>query len=285
MFFKVFRTWEKVNLAKPVLPYDSADIFADSLLISYCSFSFLILSSIAIISFYIFSKRFFLKLKGASDLRAVSLTKKAHGFAVNFLWKFKSLWWIIKFDLLKLSIVWDVCIKIMCRIWSKIVQYGKIRLCNKNKRNISFLPLINNCYCLFFLIAEHNSNPTSNKINILHSLFELYSICWKISSISFKYSIKALESLQKLKPTPSTGILFHMDTLQINKFYQYLVGDWLSHAFVLPDPESSTINILYGWSEICSQFGFFVFYRNIIKEYHFVVFYYIVTFNFWFFTY
>ena len=37
-----------------------------------------------IISFYILSERFFLKHKGLSDARVVSITKK-HGFAVHFL--------------------------------------------------------------------------------------------------------------------------------------------------------------------------------------------------------
>ena len=42
---------------------DNADIFATSLLISYCSFSSLILLSIVRISFYILSKRLLLKQK------------------------------------------------------------------------------------------------------------------------------------------------------------------------------------------------------------------------------
>ena len=46
------------------LPDDKAGIFAASLLISYCSFSSLTLSSIAMIIFYIPSKRFSLKCKG-----------------------------------------------------------------------------------------------------------------------------------------------------------------------------------------------------------------------------
>ena len=33
------------------------------------------------ISFYIFSERFFLKRKGLSDTRVVSITKKGYGFA------------------------------------------------------------------------------------------------------------------------------------------------------------------------------------------------------------
>ena len=36
------------------------------------------------IIFYILSRRFFLKLKGLSDMRAVPITKKEHGVAVHF---------------------------------------------------------------------------------------------------------------------------------------------------------------------------------------------------------
>ena len=37
------------------------------------------------ISFYILSKRFFLKREGLSDARVVSITKKGYGFAVHVL--------------------------------------------------------------------------------------------------------------------------------------------------------------------------------------------------------
>ena len=69
-------------------PDDNADIFAASVLISYCSFSCLILSSVVMISFYILSKRFFLKCKRLSDGRVVSTTKKEYGFAVHFIYRF-----------------------------------------------------------------------------------------------------------------------------------------------------------------------------------------------------
>ena len=59
-----------------ISPDDNADTFAASLLISYCNFSFLILSSVVLIGFYILSKRFFLKRKGLSDAKVVSITKK-----------------------------------------------------------------------------------------------------------------------------------------------------------------------------------------------------------------
>ena len=68
-----------------ILPDDNADIFAASLLISYCNFPSLILSSIVMISFYILSERLFLKREGLSDPRVASITKKEYGFAVHFL--------------------------------------------------------------------------------------------------------------------------------------------------------------------------------------------------------
>ena len=61
---------------------DRADIFDASLSLSYYSFSSLILSANFTISFYILSKRFFLKYKELSDAR-VTITKK--GFPVHFL--------------------------------------------------------------------------------------------------------------------------------------------------------------------------------------------------------
>ena len=62
-----------------------ADIFDVSLLVSYCGFSSLILSLIVMISFYVLSKRFFLKLKELFDTRVVSITKQDYCFAVNLL--------------------------------------------------------------------------------------------------------------------------------------------------------------------------------------------------------
>ena len=44
------------------------------------------------ISFYILSKRFFLKRKGLSNARVVSMTKTEHGFAVHFLYRFIKSW-------------------------------------------------------------------------------------------------------------------------------------------------------------------------------------------------
>ena len=58
-----------------VTPNDHADIFAASLLISYCNFSSFVLSSIVMISFYILSKILFLKREGLSGARVTSITK------------------------------------------------------------------------------------------------------------------------------------------------------------------------------------------------------------------
>ena len=61
---------------------DYADIFVASLLILCSTFSSLILSSIVIISFYILSKKLFMKREELSDTRVVSKTNSEYGFAV-----------------------------------------------------------------------------------------------------------------------------------------------------------------------------------------------------------
>ena len=58
---------------------------AAPLLISYCNFSSLILSSIIMIRFYILFERFSLNRKKLSDAKVVSITKEKYGFAVHFL--------------------------------------------------------------------------------------------------------------------------------------------------------------------------------------------------------
>ena len=84
--------WLEGNVSSPVgysyltiFPDDNADIFAASPLMSCYNFSSLILSSIVMIACYILCKRFFLKHKGWSVTRVVSITKKEYGFAVHFL--------------------------------------------------------------------------------------------------------------------------------------------------------------------------------------------------------
>ena len=107
-FSKTFPKGERANLACSIIclslegnisspvrysylsisPDDSADIFAACLSILYCYFSSLILSSIVMISFYIPSKRFFLKRKRLSDATVASIAKKEYGFALHFLYRF-----------------------------------------------------------------------------------------------------------------------------------------------------------------------------------------------------
>ena len=83
LFCSITCLWLEDNVSSLVIhsylsifPDDNADIFAASVLISHYSFWSLILSSIVIITFYIISKRFFLKRKGLSDVRVASITKK-----------------------------------------------------------------------------------------------------------------------------------------------------------------------------------------------------------------
>ena len=100
---------------------DKADIFAASLLISYFSFSSLILSSFVVINFYIVSKRFFLKRKELSDERVVSITKKRIWFCSRLFIKIHkvlgvNIWLIIKCNFLNFSFVWNFHDKIVCWI-------------------------------------------------------------------------------------------------------------------------------------------------------------------------
>ena len=74
--FSISLLWSDDNISSPVrypylsiFPDHNADIFVASLLMSYCSFWSLILLSIALISFYILSERFFLKRKRLFDAR------------------------------------------------------------------------------------------------------------------------------------------------------------------------------------------------------------------------
>ena len=88
----VILLWSDGNISSPViysylsiLPGDNADIFTASLLISDYSFRSLTLASIAIINFYIVSKRFFLKREELSDGRVLLITKKEYGSVVDCL--------------------------------------------------------------------------------------------------------------------------------------------------------------------------------------------------------
>ena len=108
--------WSGGNISLPVrysylsiLPDNNADIFYASLLISYCSFPSLILSSVVMINFYVVSKRFFLKLDELSNGRVVSITKTRIWFCSRLFIKILkdlkvNIWWMIKWNFLLLGI-------------------------------------------------------------------------------------------------------------------------------------------------------------------------------------
>ena len=85
--FPIILLWLEGNIYTAVkysiLHGDNADIFTVSVLMSYCRFSILIVSSVVMITFYILSKKLRLKCKGLSDL-LYSLAKKEYGFVVHF---------------------------------------------------------------------------------------------------------------------------------------------------------------------------------------------------------
>ena len=117
-----YSTLIRWNICSPVrywylsiLRENYADIFAPSLLISYCSFSSLILSSIVMINF-ILSKRFFLKREELSDARVVSITKKEYGFEKIHKVLKVNIWWMTECNLLKFSFVWNLHNNIVCLI-------------------------------------------------------------------------------------------------------------------------------------------------------------------------
>ena len=85
--FYIILLWSENNVSSPVVYSflsishdDNADIFATSLLMSKDSFSFLMVSSIVLISFNILSARFFLKRKDLSDVTMQWITKKEYVF-------------------------------------------------------------------------------------------------------------------------------------------------------------------------------------------------------------
>ena len=79
--FSIICLWLEGNISSPVIysylsifPDDNADTFAAFLLMLYYSFSSLIVSSVVMISFYILSKRFFLRRERLSDARVAGIT-------------------------------------------------------------------------------------------------------------------------------------------------------------------------------------------------------------------
>ena len=131
--------------------------------------------------------------------------------------------------------------------------------------NQYFLPLKNNWVTtgLSFLLLSISAIISSKMIHTLRFLFGLYSsIFLYISSISFEYSIKALESLKYFKFVLSLLLIKNRYFSSYGSLaYKYILsisGCWfirLNNEFVFPDPEPPIINILYRWSGIYGQFG------------------------------
>ena len=103
--------------------------------------------------------------KGLSDARVASVSEKRLWFCSTFFVKihknFKvNIWWMNKCDLLKFSFVWIFHNKIVYRIYSNIFCSNKIKLCDKNKRNVKFSISEKqfSYYWIMFFIAKHISN-------------------------------------------------------------------------------------------------------------------------------
>ena len=134
------------------------------------------------ISFDIISKRFFLKHKGLSDAKVLSITKKEYSFAVNFFWRiykaFKvNIQSIIKCNLLNLLLAWNLCNKKCIQL--SVTSFGILKLdcVMKTREKFSFLPMVNNSVAIgfrFLLVIISAIIPSKN-INILHFLVGFYS--------------------------------------------------------------------------------------------------------------
>lgn len=129
----------------------------------------------------------------------------------------------------------------------------------------NFLPLRSNSLIIgwSFLLVSISASISSNTINIFLFFFiwiVLFNV-FKNISISFKYTTRSLQSSQYFKPKPSRLLINNWyfatlttDLLRINKF---LSISGLSNAFANSAPDTIIINIMYGWSGIFGQIGFY----------------------------
>ena len=99
--------WSDGNISSPVLPDDNTDTFPAFLLVSHCSVSSLILSSIVVISFYIRSKKILSETWRIIWCKSSIYHQKNMVLQYIFVKIYKALkvniWWMIKCDLLRLS--------------------------------------------------------------------------------------------------------------------------------------------------------------------------------------
>ena len=133
----------------------------------------------------------------------------------------------------------------------------------------SFLPLINSsvnlrlsCYYLAYEQSYHQQR-------IIFCVF---------------YSGFILQCFYKYLP-------YRLSLRVIKMLYAFISGCWfitLNNVFAFPDPDTPNINIFNGWSIICDQFGLCLFifsFQTSSTLIIFVSFFYIDTFNLFFFAY
>ena len=132
------------------------------------------------ISFYVLSKRLFLKRKGLSDIRVVSVTKKEYGFAVHFSFFniifIVTFWWIINWDFWS-SRLFGIFIKIYVHtlLWYFLVLRNKIAW-KKTVEIFILFHLINISVTIWlsFLLLIITAIISRNTLNTLRFLYKLY---------------------------------------------------------------------------------------------------------------
>ena len=221
-----------------------------------------------------------LKSERLPDARVAWITKKEYGLTVHFLQRFiKSLKSIPDKWLNEIS--WSSHLFTTFRIkwyveFSLFLQTAKYDYVTETREMFNFLPLINNSVTieLSFLLLTISAIVLSKRFSILLFKCRLYSsmFLWK-SSKSFEYLLKALESLNYFKPVLSRLLIENWYFVSYRSLaYQSILSISsrclikLNKEFVSPDPEPPVINILYGWSEICSQFALCSFMFSFIKS-------------------
>ena len=80
--------------------------------------------------------------------------------------------------LLKFSCIWNFHNKTVCRFQSNSFCYSKIKMCNKNRRNVQFSNSDNkfSSYWIQFLVAKHINNYIIKNNQYFVFLFGLYSL-------------------------------------------------------------------------------------------------------------
>ena len=144
-----------------ILPDENRVIFAADLLISYCNFSSLVLSSVVVTILYTSSSRFFQKCNGLSDGWVASITK--HFFSLHFLYStfldtFQNLE-ILFFVKLHTCLCLLVSFQCIYHLW-----YSYTSPASKVKAHLSFfcLSIISSvrllfCFCQLVVICQfHN---------------------------------------------------------------------------------------------------------------------------------